>query len=1754
MPEEFRREYLLRLPLPLAQLYSRAFNAKDARSRHDNAFYLCEALVKLTAGTAAMTYLQEAERGAARKPALDRLLACLALPSLGQWVAMLRELARHFGDRPDAACHPLGGLWSQLDAQRRDLNGALALYRRLKNGPDGGPAGDQSCSLLQLLDALVQYRNGVFGHGGPRFASFYESEMGPLLFPAVNDLLAEGTLDPLGPAGSRLVYVTELRLLDDARVEVGLRDLVGVQGERTAPLTLPAAAAAALAPNHVALLRPGGAAPLRLDPLLLYREGELTEEVLFLNRDRNGRQVEYLSYTTGRTERDRSTAPALAALLSRVVSRAVGEGELAALTEQSQAETPSVEALFGPAPPTAARLGDYEVLGELGRGGMGVVYLARQLSLGRLVALKMLPGDLSGDQAALARFRREIRALGRCDHPNIVKVLASGELPDGRLYYAMEYVPGCDLEQVWRELSGSAAAGDASHLGGSSWAEAVLSASRKRREAAATRPAAPTVPLPPLPELPGGPDDPGGYVRRVAGLMRDTALALQTVHDQHLVHRDVKPANLMLTPDGLRVVLMDFGLAKGESLTSPESRAGGLLGTLRYAAPEQLAAANVTVGPAADVRGLGVTLWEMLTRRRLFADAADDEARLAQLVLTEDPPLLRRVDPSLGRDLEAIVARATERRVADRIPTARRLAEYLQLYLDGRPLPIRPPGLRERTWRWARVHKTLGGLAAAAVGVLVLILVVAGMLATRSLEVVRGVKADLAEAATLRDAAKFPEARLVIERAKERLVHGGPADLQEQVRQASADLEMVGKLEEIPFLRAEIKDNQLDWEAGDNAYRDAFAAYGVNAVALAPEEAAGRIKASAIRDQLVAALDDWRRSNKGADGALREWLLETAQRADANEGSRQLREAVKVKDVKVLRELAARPETADLAPPELVLLAEGLAQAGEGPKALAVLRETQRRHPQAFWINVYLAQYLSGKNQGPSQWEEAVGFLRAALTLRPQDAGIHGFIAQVAGQQGKLDEAEAEWRKAVELRPDFYQAHNSLGNLLRDRHKWAEAEAEYRKVIELAPGEPEGYYNLGGVLKDLGKPDEAESEYRKALERKPDLVESHVALGELLRGEGKRSEAEPELRKALELKPDSAVAHYTLGLLRDDDGKLPEAEAEYRKAIELQPDYALAHDALGCLLYDRGETAEAEAEYRKAIGLKKDYAHAHADLGILFYDHGKPAEAEAEFRKAIELKPDFPEAHRNLGLFLDKQGKPAEAEAEFRKAVAARPSFAEAYCDLGMALGKQGKSAEAETAERRAVELKPDFALAHEMLGVVLHSQGKLTAAEPEYRKAVELKPDFPEAHNHLGVVLSEQGKQSEAEAEYRRAADLKPDFPSAHYNLGVALSREGKRSEAEAEYRKAVKLKPGDADWHNTLGILLKEEGKRPEAEAEYRKALELRPGFPEAHCNLGTLLYGEGKLPEAEAEYRKAVQLKPAYPEAHVSLGILLDDRGDPAGAEAEYRKALELRSAYPEAHYDLASLLDQRGNSSEAEAEYRKAVGLRPGYAKANRGLLFLLKQQGRFADALAVARGWREATPSTDSQDKTVAAEVRACEQLIERDARLPAVLRGDDKPAAAELADFGRLCMYKRLDAAAVRLYTRAFAADAKLAESVRPSNRYNAACAAGLAGVGQGEDAAPLDDKGRAELRRQAVVWLRADLALLGERLKGDDAKAVKEARQTLGHWRRDSDLAGLRDADALAKLPEDERGACRKLWADVDALLQPGAAPVPNP
>jgi hypothetical protein len=166
--------------------------------------------------------------------------------------------------------------------------------------------------------------------------------------------------------------------------------------------------------------------------------------------------------------------------------------------------------------------------------------------------------------------------------------------------------------------------------------------------------------------------------------------------------------------------------------------------------------------------------------------------------------------------------------------------------------------------------------------------------------------------------------------------------------------------------------------------------------------------------------------------------------------------------------------------------------------------------------------------------------------------------------------------------------------------------------------------------------------------------------------------------------------------------------------------------------------------------------------------------------------------------------------------------------------------------------------------------------------------------------------------------------------------------------------------------------------------------------------------------------------------------------------------------------------------------------------------------------------------------------------VELDGKLPAILRGEAKPAdATERIALANLCLLKKLPGAA-RFFEEAFDTQPALADDVRTGNRYNAACAAALAACGQGQDNPPLNEESRARWRKQALAWLRADLTVWTKQLTSGKPEAQAAVRKTLEHWRHDPDLAGLREEAALAKLPEAGREPCRQLWADVQALLRP--------
>jgi serine/threonine protein kinase/WD40 repeat protein/tetratricopeptide (TPR) repeat protein len=368
-------------------------------------------------------------------------------------------------------------------------------------------------------------------------------------------------------------------------------------------------------------------------------------------------------------------------------------------------------------------LGDYRILREIGRGGMGVVYEAEQLSLGRHVALKVLPAQALVNPTYLERFQREAKAAAKLHHTNIVPVFGVGE-HQGVHFYAMQYISGEGLDRVLHDLrqlrqQGADVPGGPPSAPGTEFAASVaVSLLSGHFTSPAVEPAAgETASLLP-PEAShatlSGDGSGGGYYRSVARLGVQVADALAYAHRQGILHRDIKPSNLLLDAQGT-VWVTDFGLAKAEG-SDELTATGDIVGTVRYMAPERFDGQSL---PQGDVYGLGLTLYELLTLRPAFE--GDNRHRLIKRMLHEPPVSPRRLDPGIPRDLETVVLKCLARDPAERYAGAEALAEDLRRFLADRPIKARRTPWYEHTWRWCRRNPVVAGLLAVVAGLLIVV-------------------------------------------------------------------------------------------------------------------------------------------------------------------------------------------------------------------------------------------------------------------------------------------------------------------------------------------------------------------------------------------------------------------------------------------------------------------------------------------------------------------------------------------------------------------------------------------------------------------------------------------------------------------------------------------------------------------------------------------------------------------------------------------------------------------------------------------------------------------------------------------------------------------------------------------------------------------------------------------------------------------------------------------------------------------------
>lgn len=968
--------------------------------------------------------------------------------------------------------------------------------------------------------------------------------------------------------------------------------------------------------------------------------GELADD--FSRRLESGESPSIEAYATAHPELAdviREVFPALAAMRGPSQSRVLAwESAESAAANASAPES----------------LGDYNIIGEIGRGGMGVVYEARQKSLGRRVALKVLPFAAVLDNRQLQRFKNEAHAAANLHHPNIVPVFSLGS-ERGVYYYAMQYIEGHPLSAVIRELQQRCGrpvpdpfddeAQAASHgssdpcspcdgptFNGSSHLSCALSDALESgdSEAGAKR----------------------RFFHSVVSLGIQAAEGLQYAHEHGVIHRDVKPSNLLLTPDG-HLWITDFGLALMQAqpnLTSP----GDLLGTVRYMSPEQALAKRVPLDHRTDIYSLGVTLYEVLSLHPVF-DGNDRQELLRQIAF-EDPRPLRRVDAFIPRELETIISKAIAKRPDDRYASAQELADDLRRFVDDKPILAKPPTLVDRASKWSRRHRSVVISSALSLVVAVVGLAVSTVLVARqrdfareqyqraetNLRMARGNVDRMLRWIEVQEVSGSPE----VGELRQDLLDDSLEFYRSLLPEKLSDYQARAEAARVYLKVGRIKGLMGDEAASENAYQEgtailerlvrdsSFAAPHVEMLAMGCfdqavsrwgskhfDSAADSIQRSlALFERLSAAPDKSAEYREGWARALNVAGLIARDRRALADAEYLLDRAIVIQQ-EVIRFCPQEPRHRV----ELARMYRNLADVqlksqrqAEARKTVLLALSIQRDLTGSYWNDSFYSDELCRTQQW---WNEVIGLVpgetdaslapapmtadgapRSSRALRTSPAVLANTWAAVsdaARRTGKGDESTEAYRKSAAAQEKLAGEHPDAPEYrkrLFDLHCQQGRNMAYTwRLDDAEQAYREALEVLAGLTIDEPERDEHRREMREVLSQLTG-IRARRPIAELV-GPSKES---PEgvraaVEKARRLDPSSFKTEPMLLLIYADymllANRPDRAVPVIRQAIETGGATACFHKSLGIALLACGEAVEARSEFEKAIpGWKRDAA------------------------------------------------------------------------------------------------------------------------------------------------------------------------------------------------------------------------------------------------------------------------------------------------------------------------------------------------------------------------------------------------------------------------------------------------------------------------------------------------------------------------------------------------------------------------------------
>ncbi len=821
-------------------------------------------------------------------------------------------------------------------------------------------------------------------------------------------------------------------------------------------------------------------------------------------------------------------------------------------------------------PSMPERIGDFRIQRELGRGGMGIVYEAVEEPLGRRVALKVLPALHLASTDARTRFQREAEVISRLDHPGICTVYRAG-VEGNTPFISMRCIDG---ESLARRIENARSAN----------------------------------------LVPSSPPE----IKEVLRVIESVARALHHAHSCGVVHRDVKPQNIMIDRDG-RAVLLDFGLARDEAHAASLTRTGAVCGTPQYLPPEVLRGDPTPPSPAADVYSLGVVLFECLALEPPFAGPTLDS--LYQAILHRDPIDVRARNRALGSDFQAVLACALEKDPLRRYRTAAHFAGDLHALSLDRPVSVKPPSFLGRGLRWTRREPVKASLAIGLIVISLALTGLAGYLAANlpKIEQARRVATHQRVEAALeagylnlsqKGASAAPHFRLALTEdpeCVEALVGVALDQLyrlkpEEALSTLDSRRDLISAHPSVEYLRSTAL-RRLNRLAEANQVLDGIPApsssldWFIRGVTDLDRGMSGQSAAFVqARDHLQRAVDTSHRARPFYLGALAQSAMYCRDRATADRVSAALLDlwpdrpsswvwraiAMQTMDPKIAHDAAAKAMESDpTLDTALQIRAEMNLSLGSPSNAAIWFAELVRRHPGVNWHAANLAHAEASESY----------------------------------RKGDLPRAELLWQKACELGRESGRNWMGLGQAQARLGKHSQAAAAFERALEI---EPDSAYALGGlarVLLNTGDPGRAESLLRKAIDSEPGNANLRDNLAVALARQNRETEALRTLRESFQLDPQSPGTWENLRTLLVATGRFDERLRGAETRAARLPEDAQAQLELGIALLQTHRFADADRALERAILLSPGRAESRYHRAESWLQQGRWSEALLAFRE-----------------------------------------------------------------------------------------------------------------------------------------------------------------------------------------------------------------------------------------------------------------------------------------------------------------------------------------------------------------------------------------------------------------------------------------------------------------------------------------------------------------------------------------------------------